>query len=96
MPRNSGGRPRHNLTAYIKLLKKNDAGGKDRQCICIACAEVLKDNAVPIVNKKPRIKKHLENCEHFWKKYGQEAAEILQDCDDDEEIPPAKRIHIDG
>ena len=49
MTRKSGGRPRHNLTAYIKLLKKDNAGGKDRQCICMACDEVLKDNAIPRV-----------------------------------------------
>jgi len=95
MTRKSGGRPRHNLITYIKFLKKDNAGGKDRQCVCMVCDEVLKDNAIPIINKKERIKKHLQNCEHFWNKYGQEAAKILQDCDD-EEIPSAKRIHIDG
>ncbi|CAG8760425.1 3646_t:CDS:2, partial [Rhizophagus irregularis] len=68
---------------------------KDRQCICNCCAEVLKDNAKPIVNRKERIKKHLTNCKYFWDKYKGEAEEILGTCDVDEEMPPSKHIRID-
>ncbi|PKY58602.1 hypothetical protein RhiirA4_429827 [Rhizophagus irregularis] len=69
---------------------------KDHQCICNCCAEVLKDDAKPIVNRKERIKKHLTNCEHFWNKYKEEAEEILGNCDVDEEMPPSKHIRIDN
>jgi hypothetical protein len=95
MPR-SGGRPRHSFSTYITVLKKNNAEDKDRQCICNACAEVLKDNAKPIVNRKERIKKHLVSCTYFWAKYGDEATEILGNCDDEEEKPHAKYIRLDG
>ena len=95
MPRYSGGRPRHNLSTFITVLTKTDKN-KDRQCVCNACAEVLKDDAKPITNRKERIKKHLENCQYFWTKYGEEAAEILRNCDDDEELPLAKHIRLDG
>lgn len=86
----SGGRPRHHLSTYIIILK-------DRQCICKACAEVLKENAKSITNRKERIKKHLLSCEHFWNKYGEEADEILNNCDSgDDEIPPNKQRRLDG
>uniref|UniRef100_U9U8D7 Uncharacterized protein n=1 Tax=Rhizophagus irregularis (strain DAOM 181602 / DAOM 197198 / MUCL 43194) TaxID=747089 RepID=U9U8D7_RHIID len=93
MPR--GGRPRHILSTYVTILKKTNSGDKDRQCICNCCAEVLKDNAKPIVNRKERIKKHLTNCKYFWNKYKEEAEEILGNCDVDEEMPPSKHIRID-
>jgi len=56
----------------------------------------LKDNAKPIVNRKERIKKHLASCEYFWTKYGEEAEEILRNCDVDEEPSPIKYIRLDG
>ncbi|CAB5377979.1 unnamed protein product [Rhizophagus irregularis] len=93
MPR--GGRPRHVLSTYVTILKKTNSGDKDRQCICNCCAEVLKDDAKPIVNRKERIKKHLTNCKYFWDKYKGEAEEILGNCDVDEEMPPSKHIRID-
>ncbi|PKC55915.1 hypothetical protein RhiirA1_474812 [Rhizophagus irregularis] len=93
MPR--GGRPRHILSTYVTILKKTNSGDKDRQCICNCCAEVLKDDAKPIVNRKERIKKHLTNCKYFWDKYKGEAEEILGNCDVDEEMPPSKHIRID-
>ncbi|CAB4414414.1 unnamed protein product [Rhizophagus irregularis] len=89
------GRPRHVLSTYVTILKKTNSGDKDHQCICNCCAEVLKDDAKPIVNRKERIKKHLTNCEHFWNKYKEEAEEILGNCDVDEEMPPSKHIRID-
>jgi hypothetical protein len=94
MTRHSGGRPRHVLSTYITVLKKTDAGGKDRQCICNSCAEVLKDDAKPMTNRKERIKVHLEKCQYFWTKYGEEAAEIIRSLE--EESPPTKYIRVDG
>lgn len=97
MPRHNGSRPRHILSTYVTILKKINPGDKDRQCICNCCAEVLKEDAKPIVNRKERIKKHLMNCEHFWNKYKEEAEEIIKNCDnDDDETPPAKNMRIDG
>lgn len=50
-----------------------------------------------MINRKERIKKHLASCEHFWTKYGEQAEEILGNCDLDDETPPAaKHIRIDG
>jgi hypothetical protein len=98
MSRRIGGRPRHNLSTFVIVLKKTSAEEKDRQCVCKACFEVLKDNAKSMTNRKERIKKHLETCEHFWKKYGEEAEEILKSCDsdnDNDEVPPEKRICLD-
>ncbi|CAB5378583.1 unnamed protein product [Rhizophagus irregularis] len=89
------GRPRHVLSTYVTILKKTNSGDKDRQCICNCCAEVLKDDAKPIVYRKERIKKHLTNCEYFWNKYKEEAKKILGNCDIDEEMPPFKHIRID-
>jgi hypothetical protein len=97
MPRHYGGRPRHNLSTYVTILKKTNLGDKDRQCLCNCCVEVLKDDAKPIVNRKERIRKHLMNCEHFWNKYKEEAEEIIKSCNgEEEEIPPAKNIRLDG
>jgi hypothetical protein len=90
-----GGRPRHSLSAYITVLNKTSPEDKDRQCVCIACAEVLKDEAKPMINKKDRIKKHLISCGHFWNKYDN-AAEILRDCEGEEETHSAKYIRTDG
>src|SRR4051794_33563278 len=95
MPRYSGGRPRHFLSTYVTILKKINPGDKDRQCICNSYAEALKDDAKPIVNRKERIKKHLMNCIHFWNKYKEEAEEILKNCDEEEEAPPAKNMRLD-
>ena len=92
----SGGRPRHNLSTYITILRKNNAEEKDRQCICNACAEALKDDAKPIVNRKERIKKHLISCTHFWNKYGDEATEILRNCDEEEKPHANKYLRLDG
>ncbi|CAB4401332.1 unnamed protein product [Rhizophagus irregularis] len=94
MSRKTGGRPKHVLSAYVIVLGKAEAGDKDRQCVCKACAEVLKSDAKPMINRKERIKKHLASCEHFWTKYGEQAEEILGNCDLDDETPPAaKHIH---
>ena len=95
MPKNSGGRPRHNLSSYITVLKKKNPNDKDRQCLCNACVEVLKDDAKPIVNRKERIKSHLMSCEYFWNKHDN-AEEILRNCDEDNETHPNKYIRIDG
>ncbi|RIA96855.1 hypothetical protein C1645_814903 [Glomus cerebriforme] len=95
MPRNSGGRPRHILSTYITVLKKTNVGDKECQCVCKACVEVLKDEVKPIVNRKKRIHKYLANCEHFWTKYGEEAKDILENCDV-EETSSAKYIRLDG
>ena len=91
------GRPRHNFYSFITILKKSCPKDKDRQCICKCYAEILKEGAKPMINRKERIKKHLVNCVHFWNKYGEEAKDILKECDDnDDEIPPAKNIRLDG
>ena len=37
--------------------------------ICKSRAEVLKDDAKPIVNRKQRIRMHLASCEHFLTKF---------------------------
>jgi hypothetical protein len=95
----SGGRPRHNLSEYVIVLKKNNPEDKDRQCVCKACNEVLKEKATPIINRKERVKKHLLNCVHFWNKYGEEGEEMLRDCISDEEkdeLPTNKRINLNG
>src|ERR1044072_3718653 len=99
MARNNGGRPRHNLSEYVIVLKKSSSEDKDRQCVCKACNEVLKEEAKPMTNRKERVKKHLSNCVHFWNKYGEEREEILRDCISEEEkdgLPANKRIHLDG
>ena len=99
MIRKNKGRPRHNLSLYVIILKKVSPEDKDRQCICKACNEILKEKAKPIINRKERIKKHLSNCEYFWNKYGEEANEILNNCISDEETDKLsinKRIHLDG
>ncbi|PKB98587.1 hypothetical protein RhiirA5_464210 [Rhizophagus irregularis] len=83
------------LSKIVQNCPKPIFRDKDRQCICNCCAEVLKDNAKPIVNRKERIKKHLTNCKYFWDKYKGEAEEILGNCDVDEEMPPSKHIRID-
>ena len=50
-----------------------------------------------MTNRKERIKKHLAECEHFLNKYGEEAGEILTNCDsENEEMPSAKNMHLDG
>jgi hypothetical protein len=49
-----------------------------------------------MVNRKERIKKYLKNCEYFLNKYGEEAEEILKDCDSEDELSSSKRIRLDG
>ncbi|CAG8717759.1 2821_t:CDS:2, partial [Dentiscutata heterogama] len=82
MIRKRGGRPRHNLSQYINVLPKTSPKDKSRQCVCKACAEILKEEAQTITNRRERIKKHLSECEYFWNKHGREVAEeILKSCD---------------
>ena len=49
-----------------------------------------------MVNRKERIKKHLKNCEYFLNKYGEEAEEILKDCDNEDELSSSKQMCLDG
>ena len=72
-----------------------EADQRTPMCMQILCWS-LKDNAKPIVNRKERIKKHLVSCEYFWTKYGEEAEEILRNCDVDEEPSPIKYIRLDS
>ena len=93
----SGGRPRHNLSSFITILKKNRPEDKNRQCLCKCCVEILKEEAKRMTNRKERIKKHLAEYEHFLNKYDEEAGEILTNCNsEDEETPPAKNMRLDG
>ncbi len=52
MTRNSRGHPRHHLSDFIIISKKNNLEDKDWQCVCKACNEVLKEEAKPMINRK--------------------------------------------
>ncbi len=99
MTRNSGSHPRHHLSDFIIISKKNNPEDKNWQCVCKACNEILKEEAKPIINRKERVKKHLSDCVHFWNKYDEDREEILRDCisdDEKDELPINKRIHLNG
>ncbi|CAG8478222.1 13619_t:CDS:2 [Racocetra fulgida] len=60
---------------------------KSRQYVYKVYAKILKEDAPVITNRKERIKKHLQECEHFWNKHGKKATEdILKNCASEEEI----------
>ncbi|CAG8824940.1 33867_t:CDS:1, partial [Gigaspora margarita] len=88
------GYPKYKLSQYVNILSKTNPNDKSCQCIYKACAEILKEEAQVITNRKERIKKHLLECEHFWNKYGKEVAEeILKSCDSSEEL---EKMEIDN
>jgi hypothetical protein len=96
MPRiSSGGRPKHRLTSYIKILENQSNSIYNKKVQCIACRDNLGDNAHVFTNKKDRVKRHLENCNYFKEKWGEEKAhKILHETDDSDNENPAKKQRV--